>query len=168
MSQVFFKNNPIKLEKNVPALGSRLTNIQFTDASLKDHDLSSLNTSGLILWFVPSLDTGTCLTSAKKLNEHLKKHPGKKALILSMDLPFAQKRVCGLEHLEHVMTGSLFRHKETLQNLGLLIAEGPMKGLSARCVMVLDAHHNLTYLELVQEMSEEPNYTPFFHFIDKL
>lgn len=162
MNQVYFKNNPVNLEKNLPNIGSRISNFQFTKDDLEDVDLTSYDNTPLILWFVPSLDTGVCLASAKKLDEHLKKHPKAKALILSMDLPFAQKRVCGFENLSHVKTGSLFRHPEALINHGLMIKDGPLKGLSARCVIVLDSHHNILHIELVKEITQEPNYHDIF------
>jgi thioredoxin-dependent peroxiredoxin len=162
MNQVYFKNTPVNLERNLPNVGSRIVNISFTKEDLEDADLSSFDNTPLILWFVPSLDTGVCLTSTKKLDEHLKKHPKAKALILSMDLPFAQKRICGLENLNHVKTASLFRHPETLSKLGLLITEGPLKGLSARCVFVLDSHHNILSIDLVQEITHEPDYHEIF------
>lgn len=162
MHQVYFKNNIVNLEKNLPQVGSRIVNFKFTKEDLEEGDLSIFDNTPLILWFVPSLDTGVCLASAKKLDEHLKKHPKAKALILSMDLPFAQKKVCGLENLTHVKTASLFRHPETLSQLGLLIKDGPLKGLSARCVIVLDSHHNILSLDLVKEITEEPNYHEIF------
>ena len=92
----------------------------------------------------------------------MKNNPGTKALIFSQDLPFAQKRLCGLEGLDHVEAMSLFRHPEALINHGLMIADGPLKGLSARCVMILDTHHNITYIDLVKELSDEPNYHDLF------
>ena len=165
MPQVFFKNQPVTLEKNLISVGSHMPNIKFTMQNLEEKDLSSFKDDKLILWFVPSLDTGTCVLSAKHLNEHLKKHPSTQALILSMDLPFAQSRVCGLEGLNQVKTASLFRHQQTLASLGLMIDSGPLKGLSARCVMVLDSHHNITYIDLVSEITHEPNYTKLFHFL---
>lgn len=166
MNQILFKNQPIHLQKSLVTKGMRIPNFKFTLQNLTDQELSQLDNTKLILSFVPSLDTGTCLLSAKHLNEHLKKHPEYKALILSMDLPFAQGRICGLEGLDHVMTGSLFRHPETLQNLGLMMSDGPLKGLSARCVMVLDTHHNVTYIELVPELIHEPDFKALFHFLD--
>ena len=93
MTQITFKNNPLKLDGSLPSIGSRISNISFTKDDLSDIDLNAYKGSPLVLWFVPSLDTGTCILSSKKLNEHLKKHQGTKALILSMDLPFAQKRI---------------------------------------------------------------------------
>ena len=166
MPQVTFKQQPVKLEKTLVTKGSHLPSFSFTHQNLEDEELSQRVHDKLVLWFVPSLDTGVCILSAKKLNEHLKKHSNEKALILSTDLPFAQKRVCGFENLDHVTVVSLFRHHETLQNLGLMIAEGPLKGLSARCVIVLDSHHNITYMELVKELTDEPDYKALFHFLD--
>lgn len=166
MTQVFFKKQPVALEKSQVAHGARFPNIHFTLQNLEDHDLTHFNGQKLVLWFVPSLDTGVCITSAKKLNAHLQKHPGTKALILSMDLPFAQKRLCGLEGLDRVLTASIFRHPESLTVCGFKIAEGPLKGLSARAIVVLDTHHNVIYHQLCQEITDEPNYSEFFHFID--
>jgi thioredoxin-dependent peroxiredoxin len=167
MTQVYFKKQPVELEKALPNVGSKIHNFEFTLQNLTDHDLSFFQGNKMILWFVPSLDTGVCIMSAKKINEHLKKHPGYKALILSVDLPFAQSRICGLEHLEHVSTGSLFRHQESLSHLGLLIKTGPLKGLSARACIVLDSHHNITYMQLGEEITEELDYSKLFHHIDK-
>lgn len=166
MTQIFFKKKPTLLEKTVPAIGSHLPNFSYTTSNLSDQNLSFHQGKPLILWFVPSLDTGTCILSTKKLNDHLKKHPQVKALILSMDLPFAQGRLCGLEHLDHVEVGSLFRHQQTLVNLGLMIADGPLQGLSARCVILLNSHHHVAYLELATEISEELNYTKLYHHLD--
>jgi thiol peroxidase len=168
MTQVFFKKNPITLEKNLIAHGAHFPNIKFTMQNLEEADLSKFKGQKLILWFVPSLDTGVCITSAKKLNTHLKKHPGTQALICSMDLPFAQKRVCGLETLDQVHAVSLFRHPESLEMAGLKITEGPLKGLSARYIAVLDSHHNLVYHQLCEEITDEPNYSECFHFIDHM
>lgn len=162
MSQVYFKNQIVNLEKNLPNVGARIINFKFTKDDLEEGDLSLFDNTPLILWFVPSLDTEVCLSSAKKLDEHLKKHPKAKALILSMDLPFAQKKVCGLENLTHVKTGSLFRHPETLTQLGLLIKDGPLKGLAARCVIILDSHHNIMSINLVKEITQEPDYHDIF------
>lgn len=162
MTQVFLKKHPVNLERNLPQVGSRIANFTFTTLDLEEHDLSQYDNCPLILWFVPSLDTGVCLTSAKKLDDHLKKHPNAKGLILSMDLPFALKRVCGLENLSHVKAASLFRHPEALVNHGIMIKDGPLKGLSARCVIVLDSHHNILHIDLVNEITEEPNYHDIF------
>ncbi len=166
MTTVKIKNIPTQLSGVLVAKGSHLPFVNFTTQSLEDQSLKNYQGQKLILWFVPSLDTGVCLMSAKKLNEQIKKHPGTHALIFSMDLPFAQKRVCGLENLDHVSTVSCFRHPETLEKLGLKIIEGPLKGLSARAVIVLDTHQNVTYLELVDEITHEPDYKSLVHHLE--
>jgi len=166
MTIVKFKNIPVQLAGTLVAKGSHLPALSFTTQSLEEQSLNHYQGQKLILWFVPSLDTGVCLMSTKKLNEQIKKHPGTHALIISMDLPFAQKRVCGLENLDHVTPVSCFRHPEMLEKLGVKIAEGPLKGLSARAVMVLDTHHNLTYLELVPEITQEPDYKSLVHHLE--
>lgn len=162
MNQILFKNQPVNLEGSLPTIGSKIENFSFTLQNLQDQNLSFFQNKSLILWFVPSLDTGTCITSTKKLNEHLKKNKDAKALILSMDLPFAQNRICGLEKLENVITGSLFRHQETLTQLGLMMNDGPLKGLSARCCLVVDADLKVKYIQLVKEVTQEPDYASVF------
>jgi len=167
MTCVHFKGKKVELQKQIPQIGSHITEFFFTLQNLEDKSIREFG-GPLILWFVPSLDTGVCITSAKKLNEHLKKHKNAKAIVLSEDLPFAQARVCGLENLDHIITASVFRHPETLQKLGLMISEGPLKGLSARACFVLDSNQHLHHIEVAQEITNELDYSPIFHSLDKL
>lgn len=167
MTTVTFKGKNVALKNTLPEKGSRITEFFFTLQNLEDKSIKAFE-GPLILWFVPSLDTGVCLASAKKLNEYLKKHQKGQAIIFSMDLPFAQSRVCGLEHLDHVITASFFRHHKSLELLGLSIEEGPLKGLSARACFLLDRHQHVTFIELSEEITEELDFTKIHHAIDSL
>ena len=102
-----------------------------------------------------------CLLSAKKLNEKAAAS-GTEVYFISADLPFAQKRACGLENLSHVRTLSMMRSKDFGKDYGLLIAEGPLKGLLARSCIVLDEHGKVVYFELVDEVSHEMNYDALY------
>lgn len=167
MTFVTFKGEKVSLKNNLPQKGSHITEFFFTLQNLSDKSVREFG-GPLILWFVPSLDTGVCITSAKKLNDHLKKHKNAKALILSMDLPFAQNRVCGLEHLDHVITASFFRNHESLEKLGLMIEDGPLTGLSARACMLLDTHQHISYIEVCSEITSEVDYSQLYHALEKL
>ena len=79
-------------------------------------------------------------------------------LCISRDLPFAQKRFCGAEGIENVVTLSDFRDGEFGKNYGLELIDGPLKGLHARSVVVLDENHKVVYTELVPDIKDEPNY----------
>jgi thiol peroxidase len=99
-----------------------------------------------------------CALSTKKFNEALQKHPEIVLLVVSADLPFAQKRFCGLENLSQVIPLSMMRNKDFAKSYGVLIEEGPLAGLAARALIVLDEKDRLLYAELVPEIATEPNY----------
>jgi thiol peroxidase len=111
-----------------------------------------------VLNIVPSLDTPVCATSTRKFNEKAGGLPNTVVLVISADLPFAMSRFCVAEGLKNVQTLSTFRNPSFLQNYGVNINEGPLKGLTARAVVVLNEDDQVIYSELVSEISNEPNY----------
>ena len=86
------------------------------------------------------------------------KHPEALALVISADLPFAQKRICGMEGIKNVIPLSMMRNKQFAIDYGVLIQDGPLAGLAARSIVVLDSQDRVVYTELVSEISHEPNY----------
>jgi thiol peroxidase len=106
----------------------------------------------------PSLDTGTCAESVRKFNESASGLENTSILCVSKDLPFAQARFCGAEGLDKVVTLSDFESSQFAKDYGLLIADGPLKGLISRAIIILDENQNVIYTQLVNEISEEPNY----------
>ena len=111
-----------------------------------------------ILNIVPSLDTPTCATSTRKFNESGGKLPNTVVLVISADLPFAMKRFCTTEGLSNVVSLSMIRGKGFAKSYGVLIEDGPLAGLSARAVVVVDENDKVVYRELVPEIGQEPNY----------
>jgi thiol peroxidase len=107
---------------------------------------------------VPSLDTPTCAISTKKFNDYAAKRDDVEVLVISADLPFAQGRFCGAEELEDVTPLSLMRGRGFAKDYGVMITDGPLAGITARAVVVLDADHKVVYTELVPEIADEPNY----------
>jgi thiol peroxidase (atypical 2-Cys peroxiredoxin) (EC 1.11.1.5) len=107
---------------------------------------------------VPSLDTSVCALSTRKFNEHAKAHPDTVILVISADLPFAQKRFCGNEGLSNVVTLSMMRSRKFAKDYGILLEDGPLAGLTARAVVVLDENNRVRHTELVPEIAQEPDY----------
>ncbi|WP_296814396.1 thiol peroxidase [Thiobacillus sp.] len=109
-----------------------------------------------ILNIVPSLDTPVCATSTKKFNDAAVGNTA--VLIISADLPFAMSRFCGAESTNNVTTLSTMRGAEFMKNYGVAITSGPLAGITARAVVVLDEHNKVLHAELVPEIKQEPNY----------
>ncbi|MNQ69842.1 Thiol peroxidase [compost metagenome] len=106
----------------------------------------------------PSVDTPTCATSVRTFNAQANDVANTVVLCISADLPFAQARFCGAEGLENVKNLSTLRGAEFIEQYGVAIADGPLKGLTARAVVVLDENDNVLHSELVKEIADEPNY----------
>ena len=158
MSLIHIKGKPFHTHGALPAKGTISPNFVLVDKDLKDWSLLDFQGKKKLLYIVPSLDTPTCLTSTKKLEEAAKSLTNVVILIISSDLPFAQKRICSLEHLELVKPLSMMRSKDFAHDYGILIKDGPLQGLTARAVVVLDEKNQVLYTELVTELSNEPNY----------
>ncbi|RIY32518.1 lipid hydroperoxide peroxidase [Psittacicella melopsittaci] len=155
MTTVNFQGNPVKLSgEALVKVGDNLSALKFTTKDLADKSLADYAGSVVVLNAFPSIDTGVCATSVREFNAILNKLEGTKVLCLSADLPFASSRFCAAEGLENVETVSTFRHPETLESLGLKLAEGPLAGLAARAVVVLDKELNVKYVQLSPEIGE--------------
>ncbi|MBS0656370.1 MAG: thiol peroxidase [Verrucomicrobia bacterium] len=159
MATVKFKGAPIHTNGELPAVGSKAPDFTLTDGDLKDRSLKEFIGKRVLISIVPSLDTGTCALSAKKFNDAAKNNPHIVVLFASADLPFAQKRMCTADNLENIATLSMMRSKDFATKYGVLITDGPLAGLAARAVVALDENANVLYTELVDEITQEPNYT---------
>lgn len=158
MAEIKLKGKPIHTTGALPPLHSKAPDFVLVDKDLKDRKLSEFNGKKKLLSTVPSLDTSTCSIMTKHFNEFAKKNPNVLIITISADLPFAQKRFCEAEGIHNVLTLSMMRNKDFGKAYGLLIQDGPIAGLLARCVLVLDEKDHVIYSELVPEISEEPNY----------
>lgn len=158
MAQITLKSHPIHTSGELPKIGSKAPDFLLIDSELKERSLRDFHGKFKILSIVPSLDTEVCSLSAKKFNEEMKKHPDVHVLVISADSPFAQKRICLQDGLKNITTLSLMRSKDFAKSYGVLIQDGPLAGLCARAVLVLDEHDKILYTELVPEITQEPNY----------
>ena len=158
MTRITLAGNPIHVEGDFPAKGKALGELCFTDKDLQDISLAAFAGKRKVLNIFPSIDTGVCATSVRTFNQAAAGLDNAVVLCISADLPFAQARFCGAEGIENVRTLSTFRHKETQQTLGLNIIDGPLAGLTARAVIVLDENNVVLHSELINEIKQEPDY----------
>ena len=144
--------------------GGRVTSLQF-GSDLKDVTLADFKGKKKLLNIVPSLDTPVCATSTKKFNEHAAGRNDVVMLMISADLPFAQQRFCHIEKLSNVITLSLMRSRKFAKDYGVLITDGPLEGITARAVVVIDENDKVIYTQLVPEIGQEPDYEAALKFL---
>lgn len=156
MATTALGGNPVNTIGELPQIGSSAPKFTVTGPDLAD--VSSTDLPGrVVLNVFPSIDTGVCAASVRKFNEIAAGLEDTTVLCVSEDLPFAQKRFCGAEGIDNVRVGSAFR-SDFGERLGLTQADGPMKGLLARAVIVIDADGTVTHSQLVPEIGQEPDY----------
>lgn len=158
MSQVTLKGNPVQVDGQLPAVGSKAPSFSLVAKDLSDATLASFDGKRKVLNIFPSIDTPTCATSVRKFNEKASQLDNTVVLCISADLPFAQARFCGAEGLSNVVTLSTMRGHDFLKHYGVAVASGPLAGVAARAVVVLDEHDKVLHTELVGEIANEPNY----------
>lgn len=157
MATITFKGNPIQTVGDLPQVGEKAPEFTLVGTDMAEVSSDDLAGRTVILNIFPSLDTGTCAASVRRFNELAAGLEDTTVVCASQDLPFAQKRFCGAEGIENVTAASAFRSSFG-DDFGVRIAEGPMKGLLARSVVVLDGEGQVRYTQLVDEVTEEPDY----------
>ncbi|MCK9382768.1 MAG: thiol peroxidase [Sulfuritalea sp.] len=155
---ITLRGTPVRVDGNLPSAGTQAPDFKLTSGALADVSLKDFAGKRKVLNIVPSLDTPTCATSARKFNESANELVNTTVLVVSADLPFAAKRFCELEGLKNVAHLSTFRHPEFLKAWGVAMADGPLAGLTARAVVVLDENDKVIHSEMVPEIAQEPNY----------
>nr|WP_318381592.1 thiol peroxidase [uncultured Enterobacter sp.] len=159
MSQlVHFQGNPVAVAGTIPQAGSKAPAFTLVAKDLSDVALSQFAGKRKVLNVFPSIDTGVCAASVRKFNQLATEMKDTVVLCISADLPFAHSRFCGAEGLSNVITLSTLRNAEFLENYGIGIAEGALKGLAARAVIVIDENDNVVFSQLVNEITNEPDY----------
>ncbi len=158
MATITLKGNRCNTAGDLPAVGAAAPEFNLVDGELKDVTLASYQGLRKVLSFVPSLDTPVCATSARKFNEKAASKKNAVVLVISADLPFAQKRFCTTEKITGVTALSMMRTRNAARDYGTLILDGPLAGLSARAVVVLDEQDRVLHRELVPEIGQEPDY----------
>lgn len=155
---VTLAGNPITIEGTFPKPGEKAPDFSLVNKDLKDVTLKNFAGKKKVLNIVPSLDTPVCAMSTRKFNEKASNMDNTAVLIIAADLPFAMSRFCEIEGLDKVVTLSTMRGSEFMKNYGVGIVDGPLAGITARAVLVLDENNTVTHAELVPEIKDEPDY----------
>ncbi len=156
MATTAFKGDTVNTVGELPAEGSAAPSFELVGdglSPLTDGD----QTGRVVLNIFPSIDTGVCAASVRKFNELAAGLDNTTVINVSKDLPFAQARFCGAEGIEDAKVGSAFRSSFG-EDFGVTMADGPMAGLLARSVVVVDEGGKVVYTELVPEITQEPDY----------
>lgn len=156
MATTAIKGNPVNTVGKLPAVGQQAPSYQLVGPDLSD--LTPRDVTGrTVLNIFPSIDTGVCAASVRQFNELAKDLENTTVVNVSNDLPFAQARFCGAEGIDNAKTGSAFRSSFG-NDYGVRMTDGPMEGLLARSVVVIDDSGKVVHTELVPEITQEPDY----------
>jgi thiol peroxidase len=158
MASITLKGNPCRTNGELPTPGSPAPDFKLVNGSLETVSLENFRGKRKVLNIVPSLDTPVCQTSTRKFNERAASLDNTEVLVVSADLPFAQKRFCEAEGIQNVTPLAMMRSKWFGKDYGVLIEDGPLEGLTARAVVVLDENDTVKHVELVPEIGQEPDY----------
>ena len=156
MAQITLRGNAINTVGELPAVGSPAPSFGLTGGDLGTVSSDQFRGKSVVLNIFPSIDTPVCATSVRTFDQRAAA-TGATVVCVSKDLPFAQKRFCGAEGTENVVTASAFRDSFG-EDYGVTITDGPMAGLLARAVVVIDGDGNIVHTELVPEIAQEPDY----------
>ena len=158
MRKVNFKKHPVSLKGNLPETGKPAPSFKLVKSDLATLSLEDLKGKTLVLNIFPSLDTGVCATSVRKFNQLASNMKDTLVLAISRDLPFAHSRFCTVEGIENVIPLSDFRGTTFGEDYGVLLEDGPLQGLLTRAVVVIDPELVVRYVQLVPEITQEPDY----------
>ena len=166
MAKVTRRGIPCNTNGELPAVGNQAPDFNLVAGDLSDVSLATYTGKKKLLNIVPSLDTPTCALSTRKFNEYANDHADTVTLIISADLPFAQGRFCSTEGLKNVVPLSMMRSRNFAVDYGVLLQDGPLAGITARAVVVLDKNNKVLYTQLVPEIAQEPDYEAALAAID--
>lgn len=159
METIYFQGTPCHTYGTLPAVGEKAPCFTLVDTNLKEIRCLDFLGKRVVLNIFPSLDTPVCATSVRKFNKEVSDMGDDVVVInVSMDLPFAAQRFCAAEGIRNAVVASAFRSPMFVQKYGIQIIDGPLAGLLARSVVVMDADRKIVYEELVPEIASEPDY----------
>lgn len=158
MASTKFRGSPVSTAGELPKLATQAPDFQLVATDLREVNLASFAGRKKLVNIFPSLDTSVCATSVRQFHRKLRDKPGAVCINVSLDLPFAHKRFCAAEAIDDVVDLSGFRSPAFGTAWGVLMKDGPLAGLYARAVVVLDENDKVLHAELVPEIAQEPNY----------
>jgi len=158
MASITIGGNEANTVGNLPTEGTAAPGAELTGLDLGPLSLADMSGRNVVLNIFPSIDTPTCAASVRAFNERAAALANTTVLCVSADLPFAQKRFCGAEGIEDVQMGSTFRGSDFGRDYGLTMTDGPLAGLLARAVVVVNPDGSVVHSQLVPELADEPDY----------
>ncbi len=158
METVYFQGNPCHTYGEMPRVGEKAPCFTLVRTDLQEIRCTDFLDTRVILNIFPSLDTKVCAMSVRRFNQEAAQLPDVKIINVSMDLPFAAQRFCAAEGIDNAIVASAFRSPLFAQKYGLQLIDGPLAGLLARAVIVMNRDRRIVYEELVPEISQEPDY----------
>ena len=157
MASITLHGTPVNTVGELPAVGTVAPAFELVGADLSPVTSQSLAGRRVVLNIFPSVDTGVCATSVRQFNALAADLKNTTVVCASADLPFAAARFCGAEGLDNVVTASSFRSSFG-SDYGVAMADGPLEGVLARAVVILDEEGRVVYTQQVPEIGEEPDY----------
>ena len=158
MAKITLKGNEIHTNSDIPKVGEKAPDFVLVDGDLNNVTLENYKNKNIVLNIVPSLDTPVCQKSTMAFNEKASLMNDTVILTISADLPFAMTRFCSSEKLNNIQPLSMMRSRTFAKNYGVLIEDGPLAGITARAVIVIDKENNIIHSQLVDEIADEPDY----------
>ena len=158
METVYFKGTPCHTYGQIPAVGTPAPGFNLAGKGLDEVRLSDYKGKRVVLNVFPSLDT---LSARLRFENSTRRLPVSKIpqwYVFRWIFPSLWGRFCSAEGIENVTVASAFRSPVFSQEYGLQIVDGPLAGLLARAVIVLDENHKVIYSDLVEEITNEPDY----------
>ncbi|MDE6703755.1 MAG: thiol peroxidase [Muribaculaceae bacterium] len=165
METIFFNGTAVKTYGNVPVAGEKAPDFKLVNKELKELSFKDFEGKRIVLNVFPSLDTAVCAASVRRFNQEAAKFKNTVVLCVSMDLPFAMTRFCTAEGIDGVVPASAFRSPDFGKEYGLTMVDGPLAGLLARAVIIIDENRNVIYSDLVDEITHEPDYDGAFYVL---
>lgn len=158
MASISLRGTSVDTTGDLPANNTKAPEFTLVKNDLSELSLSSQAGKNIVINIFPSIDTPVCATSVRKFNEEAGKKDNTVVLCVSADLPFALGRFCGAEGIENVIPLSTFRDHDFGNQYGVAMTTGPLRGLMARAVVIVDSEGMVKYSELVSDISNEPDY----------
>lgn len=158
METVYFKGTACHTYGTMPTAGEQAPCFDLVSKDLAEVKCSNFRGKRVVLNIFPSLDTPVCAASVRRFNQEAAALDNTQVICVSMDLPFAASRFCTAEGIDNCIVASAFRSPMFGQKYGVQLVDGPLAGLLARAVIVIDAEGKIIYSQLVDEITNEPDY----------
>ena len=166
MATITLQGNQINTNGELPKIGDNAPDFVLVNSDMEDVSLSTYQGKKKLLSIVPSLDTPVCAISTKKFDQLAREKTNALFITISADLPFAMSRFCKIENLDNVITLSMMRSRNFAKDYGVLITDGPLPGITARAIIVLDEEDTVIHSELISEIADEPDYDTAIKILD--